>query len=53
VRPWEFVIKLSQLELTQRITYKYSIKNDKEDYTIWEREPSRYAQIGLPHLYQG
>lgn len=53
VKPWEFRVRLSQVDFKQRITYKYSIKNDKEDYTIWEREPSRYAQIQEPYLYKG
>lgn len=53
VRPWEFRVRQSQTEFQQRITYKYSIKNDAKDYTVWEREPSRYCHIQEPHLYEG
>ena len=53
VKPWEFRVKMSQIELAKKICYKYSIKNDKEDYTIWEREPSRYLNFQEPGLYDG
>lgn len=53
VRPWEFRVRLSHTDFKQRVTYKYSIRNDDKDYTVWEREPSRYAQIQEPHMYTG
>ncbi len=37
----------------KKLTYKYSIKNDLSDYTIWEREPSRYLEIQDPNTYLG
>eukprot|EP00347_Sterkiella_histriomuscorum_P011252 403373163 len=53
VRPWEYRVRVQQSDFKQRITYKYSIRNDLKDYTIWEREPSRYAQIQEPGFYLG
>jgi len=35
------------------ITYKYSIHCDENDYSIWEREPSRYLEVQPPHEYRG
>jgi hypothetical protein len=53
VRPWEYVIRQRQSDLKTNITYKYSIINTKKDYTIWEREPSRYVNIQSPDSYSG
>ena len=51
VRPWEFQTTFEQDDCPERIIYKYSIRNDEEDTTIWEREPSRVLDIQDPDLY--
>jgi hypothetical protein len=33
--------------------YKYSIRNDVEGVTVWEREPSRVLSIQDPNNYKG
>jgi hypothetical protein len=33
--------------------YKYSIRNDVEGITVWEREPSRVLSIQDPNNYKG
>ena len=33
--------------------YKYSIRNDAEGTTVWEREPSRVLSIQDPNNYKG
>jgi hypothetical protein len=33
--------------------YKYSIRNDIEGITVWEREPSRVLSIQDPNNYKG
>lgn len=53
VKPWAFRVRLSQLDLMKKLTYKYSIMNDLKEYTIWEREPSRYLDIQDPNTYAG
>ena len=53
VRPWEYLIRQRQSDLKTTITYKYSIINEKKDYTVWEREPSRYVSIQNPDAYSG
>lgn len=53
VRPWELTLRLSSVKTPNRVVYKYSIRNDYEDYTIWEREPSRVLDIQDPNLYSG
>mmetsp|Transcript_17659 Transcript_17659/g.29840 ORF Transcript_17659/g.29840 Transcript_17659/m.29840 type:complete len:229 (+) Transcript_17659:558-1244(+) len=53
VRPWDFSVNFKQGECPQRIIYKYSIRNDSEDTTVWEREPSRVLEICDPNLYHG
>lgn len=35
------------------MTYKYSIRCEDSDYTIWEREPSRYLDIQPSSGYKG
>lgn len=53
VRPWEFNLRQKQTDLKRRITYKYSIRNEDKDTSVWEREPSRYVDIQEPHEYKG
>ena len=48
VRPWEISVRFSQLDLPQRICYKYSLYNEQKDQIVWEREPSRYLEIVDP-----
>tara|TARA_B110000285_G_C15051138_1_gene577049 strand:- start:176 stop:778 length:603 start_codon:yes stop_codon:yes gene_type:complete len=36
------------MECPKHICYKYSIRNDSKDNTVWEREPSRYIIIQNP-----
>ena len=45
VRPWEWGVIFNQNICPKHICYKYSIRNDKQDDTVWEREPSRYVNI--------
>jgi hypothetical protein len=45
VKPWEWSIEFGQTTCSKRICYKYSIRNDSKDDTVWEREPSRYVDI--------
>ena len=42
--PWVFELELEQKDI-KRITYKYSIRCEEKDYSIWEREPSRYIEV--------
>ena len=48
VKPWEHFVTFDQMECPKHICYKYSIRNDKKDNTVWEREPSRYIIIQNP-----
>lgn len=48
VRPWEWNVTFDQTVCPKHICYKYSIRNDKKDDTVWEREPSRYVNIQDP-----
>lgn len=49
VEPWEFAnVRFSPQTLPtppRCLTYKYSLWNEKEDYVVWEREPSRYMDL--------
>jgi hypothetical protein len=46
VRPWEHKIHLNSSEDTlMNFDYKYSIRNETKDITVWEREPSRRCNI--------
>jgi hypothetical protein len=51
VKPWELEVAFKQGECPTRIVYKYSIRDDKQDTTVWEREPSRFLEIKDPSLY--
>jgi hypothetical protein len=53
VRPWEFKARFSTIKTPRRVVYKYSIRNDEEDTTVWEREPSRVLDIMDPNNYNG
>ena len=45
VNPWEYNVRLSTTKTLNRIVYKYSVRNNRNDYTVWEREPSRVLDI--------
>ena len=45
VRPWELPVRYKQGECPPRIAYKYLIRNDEKQTTVWEREPSRALEI--------
>ena len=51
VKPWELEVTFKQGECPNRIVYKYSIRDDKLDTTVWEREPSRFLEIKDPSSY--
>ena len=53
VRPWLFSVTFKHGECPPKIIYKYSVRNDKEDTTIWEREPSRVLDLQDPAGYRG
>lgn len=53
VKPWVLPVTFKQGECPKKITYKYLIRNDKVDTTVWEREPSRYLDIQDPNDYRG
>ena len=53
VHPWEFPVMFRQNEIPNRIIYKYSIRNEKKDTYVWEREPSRVLEVPDPNEYQG
>lgn len=54
VKPWEYSVRMSsEPDKLKRITYKYSIRCDETDLSIWEREPSRYVEVQDPSLYLG
>mmetsp|Transcript_10582 Transcript_10582/g.17763 ORF Transcript_10582/g.17763 Transcript_10582/m.17763 type:complete len:292 (-) Transcript_10582:483-1358(-) len=53
VRPWELKVRFKHGECPSKITYKYSIRNDVEDTTVWEREPTRILNIKDPREYKG
>jgi len=53
VRPFEFSCMFKQGVCPSKIIYKYSIRNDFEETTVWEREPSRVLDILNPNLYAG
>ena len=48
VKPWKWLVTFNQTECPKHICYKYSIRNDYKDDTVWEREPSRYCNIQDP-----
>lgn len=45
VKPWEWKVVFDQNVCPKYICYKYSFRNEEEDHTVWEREPSRYVDI--------
>ena len=49
VKPWNHFVTFDQKLCPKMIQYKYSIRNDKEDDTVWEREPTRCCDILDPH----
>jgi hypothetical protein len=53
VRPWEFKVHFHQGVCPKYIKYKYSVRNDAEDTTVWEREPSRELDLQDPGTYKG
>ena len=53
VMPWEFYVKFKHGECPTKIIYKYLIRNDMSDTTVWEREPSRVLDIQDPNSYRG
>ena len=53
VRPWELRVSFKHGVCPSKIIYKYSIRNDREDTTVWEREPSRVLNILDPGNYNG
>lgn len=53
VRPWEFFVNFKQGVCPKHMIYKYSIRNDAEGTTVWEREPSRVLSIQDPNNYKG
>lgn len=55
VRPWEWFVTFNQIVCPKHICYKYSVRNDTKDDTVWEREPSRYVNIQDPEkvVYRG
>ena len=53
MRPFEFTCMFKQGVCPTKIIYKYSIRNDFEETTVWEREPSRVLDILSPNLYNG
>jgi hypothetical protein len=53
VKPWEFNVKFKQGECPSRICYKFLIRDDGADTTVWEREPSRFLDIQDPSGYRG
>lgn len=53
VRPWEYQVRQRQSDLKRVITYKYSIYCAEKDYSVWEREPSRYLKLMDPDEYAG
>jgi hypothetical protein len=53
VSPWEMPkVRFAHSYMPHRLIYKYSLWNEKEDYIIWEREPSRVLQILDPSEYE-
>ena len=53
MQPFEFTCMFKQGVCPTKIIYKYSIRNDVEETTVWEREPSRVLDILNPNLYNG
>ena len=52
VSPWEMAkVRFGHSYMPHRLIYKYSLWSEKEDYIIWEREPSRVLQILNPSEY--
>ena len=52
VKPWEWYVHFNQKVCPKHICYKYSIRNESKDDTVWEREPSRYVIIANPEEKQ-
>lgn len=53
VSAWEYKMRINQTTFNQKIVYKYSIRNDDKDTTLWEREPSREFIVQDPSQYTG
>ena len=45
VKPWEYHVSFKSEYCPEKLTYKYSVRNDEQDTTVWEREPSRFLRI--------
>lgn len=45
VRPWVFDVSFKQDVCPKYIKYKYSVRDDTHDTSVWEREPSRVLDI--------
>jgi len=53
VRLWELKLRLSTVNTPLHFCYKYSIRNERNDTYVWEREPSRVVHIKEPSEYKG
>lgn len=53
VKPWVFPVTFKHGECPPKIIYKYSVRDDGADTTIWEREPSRVLDLQDPNGYKG
>ena len=53
VRPYNMPVTFKHGVCPTRITYKYLIRNDQKNTTVWEREPSRFMDIQDPKDYRG
>jgi hypothetical protein len=53
VRPYNMPVTFKYGVCPTRITYKYLIRNDQKNTTVWEREPSRFMDIQDPKDYRG
>jgi hypothetical protein len=45
VKPWDYHVSFKSEYCPEKLTYKYSVRNDDQDTTVWEREPSRFLRI--------
>ena len=52
VEPWELKVKFTHKSMPKILTYKYSLWNEIDEETIWEREPSRRLEILDPSEYK-
>ena len=53
VKPYNMPVTFKHGVCPTRITYKYLIRNDQKNTTVWEREPSRFMDIQDPKDYRG